>query len=592
MEQNSPSIDTRLPYRIGCPQLPALPLETEFISAKDANFPTWRAHCDSIEDILRKYKISARMQPAYRFHRDTPAEKHPTWLILSDINKTENGIDAWRQAAKDTWEYLQQRGLNLSVEILDLQAHQGLTTKPILSSESELLIVWDNVIFQIATTVIKRGHNLKTLDLVHREQRGADTSIATVAITAKDADSNERWQITVKALYNFLPSSLRVEVRYGSSVISHGPSETDSSYNVLSLAHYSANIDMGFSCGRIDLPRSGSLGGVIRLKGMKEHFALTNHHVMCIKDSEQSDGRPITLRDEIVKSQTIMVASPSDEDHRTFIGTLKSEQKSLLEQKNQEVHVQGQDHPHINILEGEIQRRSDYIRLANGFNRRFGWVVASSGIRSTPLPEVEYPNISMQKSSEGLMAQWVLDWSLIRVADNREFLAVVKQPGYSYPVSVRQYHSVSRHKHYNVVKRGRTSNWTEGIISAARCILVSSEPTDRPEMYPAVLGWGTGLEVGYTLLPRDAKTPFLEPGDSGSFVLLDQHTDEGAGDKVSDSEKSVVGLGFGHNPAYEISYMMSMETVIKDIEEVTEQKVEQPSYAGDAPDTKEYLTKD
>ncbi|KAL9616563.1 MAG: hypothetical protein Q9160_008584 [Pyrenula sp. 1 TL-2023] len=603
MEQNPPSIDTRLPYRIGCPQLPALPLETEFFSYKDVNFPTWRAHCDSIQDILRKYKICACARPAYRFHRETSAEKHPTWLILPDIDQTENGIDVWRQAAKDIWK--QQQDLNLSVEILDLRAYQGLTTKPILSSEAELLAVWDNVMFRIATTVIKRGHDLKTLDLVHRERRGADTSIATVAITAKDADSNQRWYITIEALYEFLPPSLRVEIRYGSSVVATGPSETNSSYNVISLAHYSTNVSMGSSCGRIGLRHSGSLGGVIRLKGMEETFTLTNHHVMCIEDTElhshgeQSDTKYITLKDKIAKLQTIMAASPSDEDHETFIKTLKSEQKTLLEDKTQQVYLRGQDHPHIKRLEENIQRRNDDILFANDFDRRFGWVVASSGTRSTPLPEVEYPNISIQKSNEGFMAQWVLDWSLIRVADNRKFLAAGYQPGHSYPISAQQYQSISRYKHYNVAKCGRTSGWTEGIISAARCLLTDSRPTDRPEMYPAVLDWDTGpgfgytgLGVGYTVLPRDKETPFLEAGDSGSFVLLDRHTDEGAGDKMSDREKSIVGLGFGHNPAYNISYMMSMETVVKDIEEITEQKVEQPSYAGDAPDTKEHLAKD
>ena len=56
-----------------------------------------------------------------------------------------------------------------------------------------------------------------TLNLVRRERRGADASIATVAITAKGADS-ERWYTTVEALHEFLPPLLREEIRYGSNV--------------------------------------------------------------------------------------------------------------------------------------------------------------------------------------------------------------------------------------------------------------------------------------------------------------------------------------------------------------------------------------
>ncbi|KAL9615777.1 MAG: hypothetical protein Q9160_009267 [Pyrenula sp. 1 TL-2023] len=596
MEHNPPDIDTRLPYRIGCPQLPALPLETEDFQTNDIDFPRWRAHDDSVRDILRKYKISAHAKPAYRFHRETPAEKHPTWLILPRIDKTENGINAWRQAARDIWNYLQRQGLNLSVEILDLQAHQGLETKPILSSEVELLKIWDDVIFRIATTVIQRGHDLKALDLVHRERRGLDASIAVIAITAKDADSNERWYTTVEALYKFLPPSLRVEVRFGINVFVKGPSKTNSN-NVISLADYSATVDMGTSCGRLKFPYSGSLGGVIRLKGVGENLALTNHHVMWggdqpHQDLKQDNGQSITPMDEVVKSKTIVAACPSDDDHEIFLETMNSERGCLIDERSREVGIRGEGHQHIKELEQQIQLRTSRIQVAKDFDRRFGWVVASSGKRWASLPEMEHPNLATRKSSEGPMVRWVLDWSLIRIANDRGFMDIVQQPGYTSPIPARRYQSITPYKHYNVAKSGRSSGWTKGIISAAKCLLNAEyTPTKQPETYPAVLSWEKipSLGVGYSVLPREQKTPFLEPGDSGSFVLLDQHPDERAKPEVSDNKRLIVGLGFGHNNSYNISYMTSMETVVKDIEKVTGEKIEQPSYAGDAPDTKEYL---
>lgn len=296
----------------------------------------------------------------------------------------------------------------------------------------------------------------------------------------------------------------------------------------------------------------------------------------------------------------IVANSPSDEDHETFLKTLISKRDKLVKEKPFELAILGPDHLHVKRLEEAIQQRTEDIRFAEQFSRRFGWLVASSGARCTPLPEVEYPNVSMRTSSQGLMGQWVLDWSLIQIDDDRRFVDVVTEPNQPRPIPARQYQSISRHKHYNVAKFGRISGWTHGIMSAAKSLQqYDLAPIDQPEIYPAVLDWNSekgvkypALAVAYTLVPKDGKSPFLEPGDSGSLVLLNQHTNEGTKDSVLDNEKSIIGLGFGQHPSFNLSYMTSMESVIKDIEEVTEKKVEQPSYAGVAPDTKQYRAED
>lgn len=286
-----------------------------------------------------------------------------------------------------------------------------------------------------------------------------------------------------------------------------------------------------------------------------------------------------------------MATCPSDEDHKIFLDTINSQRNDLLAKQYGLVNIQNQDDLYMEDLQLEIRLRSKRIQNAQLFDRRFGWVAASSGDRDTPEPEVEHPDPSRQRSSEDPMAKWILDWCLIRIANNRGLLDAVQQPGRIFSTPARQYQSIDRRKHYNVAKCGRTSGWTYGIMSAARNLQRiyrqngQIRPTDQPKINPAVLSWGPGHKVGYSVLPRDGETTFLDPGDSGSFVLLDQHTDKGA----KKTEKPIIGLGFGHNSAYNISYMMSMDIVVKDIEYITGKEVEQPSHAGNAPDTKEYL---
>lgn len=64
----------------------------------------------------------------------------------------------------------------------------------------------------------------------------------------------------------------------------------------------------------------------------------------------------------------------------------------------------------------------------------------------------------------------------------------------------------------------------------------------------------------------------MEPGDSGSFVLLDQASNLPG--------VSVIGLGFAANDTPLASYMIPMDLVVEDIERATGAKVIKPQYAG------------
>lgn len=60
----------------------------------------------------------------------------------------------------------------------------------------------------------------------------------------------------------------------------------------------------------------------------------------------------------------------------------------------------------------------------------------------------------------------------------------------------------------------------------------------------------------------------MQGGDSGSCVLLNE----------VNTNATIVGVLFASNEFSQVSYMMPMDMVIRDIEYVTKQKVTQPTF--------------
>ncbi|KAH8728025.1 hypothetical protein GQ44DRAFT_724569 [Phaeosphaeriaceae sp. PMI808] len=102
IDQFDQEVDTRLPYRVGWPKLPVLPVEAENSSKLFSQ--ELRSH---VSEILHTHQIAGTIQPAYRFNRgqegkltlvivvhDGLGMDHSSWpAALKDIHVLNKGLD-------------------------------------------------------------------------------------------------------------------------------------------------------------------------------------------------------------------------------------------------------------------------------------------------------------------------------------------------------------------------------------------------------------------------------------------------------------------------------------------------------------------
>jgi hypothetical protein len=137
--------------------------------------------------------------------------------------------------------------------------------------------------------------------------------------------------------------------------------------------------------------------------------------------------------------------------------------------------------------------------------------------------------------------------------------------------------SVETHRHvdpcriHEVVEYGRTSGWSTGKISAIGSYL--NLRNDTNSVVPTEFREHPGdIVLAIGILTNRSDKEFIQPGDSGSVVLLNE----------SGVQAAAVGLGFAANEATNMSYMTPMGLVIRDIESITGAKVVQPESTAEA----------
>jgi hypothetical protein len=152
-------------------------------------------------------------------------------------------------------------------------------------------------------------------------------------------------------------------------------------------------------------------------------------------------------------------------------------------------------------------------------------------------------------------------------------------PGNHIPAQteVTQYCSFPNDVNFDVVKRGRTTNWTKGKLTLIPSVIRLQNrlpeleiPTNVEVLFKDK--WGNEAVQVHSIIGSKKDPQFIQPGDSGSFVLLDSPTNIPG--------TSVIGLGFAGNHASLASYMIPMDLVVEDIERVTGGRVVEPRNMG------------
>jgi hypothetical protein len=209
------------------------------------------------------------------------------------------------------------------------------------------------------------------------------------------------------------------------------------------------------------------------------------------------------------------------------------------------------------------QIAKDRERIAH-FDSTLGHVFATSGfgIRENDRYDIDITKRWSQKTSEpnNDLLGWDVDWCLVKPSSDRSISPMVEDITHGVKVAAgataSAWVSIDTDSDYNVVKIGRSTRWTTGIINAIESVVACR--TETPH------GKHTLCHAVHHTHNKD----FGWSGDSGSLILLDQADDE----KVP-GEAQIVGLLFGDNRYTKLCYMAPIDLIIDDIERVTGGKV-------------------
>jgi hypothetical protein len=125
-------VDSRLPYRVGCPILPVLPVETTFSTrSRDSYIPNFSACLEEIGGLLAKYNIPGHgIFFAHRLNYGAVADCPPTLVILSTYD--DDSQSNWVKVVEEIYKSLARRGVHQTIELIDEQVFYGpLRTSPV-----------------------------------------------------------------------------------------------------------------------------------------------------------------------------------------------------------------------------------------------------------------------------------------------------------------------------------------------------------------------------------------------------------------------------------------------------------------------------
>lgn len=546
-------IDTRLPYRIGYPTLPVFPVITEHVTHEPVDY-------GRVLEILANYRISYHyIYLARRVNRKADlAGCEPRVVVVSTY---EDGCRSnWIHAVRDL-----HSSCNRPIELVDKQAESGLLAlRPVLSTDCTLIDSWKKLLPEFFARI--QAQSWITVDVMYRDfpSRGMRPSII---ISAQDADQGVWWdQILPDLTQELQTHKLDVELvlLYLGSLRLLGPDDDRGILPILGVCAddiYEHTVQMGASCGIPHSDCSGTLGGRIRLEKDSSilDLGLTNFHVL--KRGLDTVDRPITRPFPPDGNELYgTVHSPSDKDHDNRVSRLRSniaEIDEKLPELRQHIQWLSKDDPawtsksaKVQSLESLRQTCTLVLQQAETFPRYLGSIYAASGFQTCKNPT--FPAYE----------DWELDWGLIRVDEGK---SISNSPEATPPKFdgkhglVKHYCSLNSGEEYEVIKRGRTTDWTTGTVNAIPTTLQLKEHEGK-------------RSLAYPIVGKDRK--FLEPGDSGSFVLLSEQK------CPNQFRGALVGLAFADSQSTNNCYMMPIDLVINHIEQVTKGKVIEPQYGG------------
>ncbi|EFQ86559.1 hypothetical protein PTT_18188 [Pyrenophora teres f. teres 0-1] len=586
----SADTNTRWTYRVGSPDLISHPFETELLQS----FPQWER--EEFRQYIHKTLKDAGVEVLWthlvkHVRAGIDVEDTPITLSIDSDLSVDGQYACWVIAAASLRCLLDASGLEqVLVEITDRRAARHLDSRRPRGCTPDFISRWQSFIPILLAAIEDR--DWLAIDIVSREFGvSSPFTVPTIVITTKDAD-NEIWrQRIIPRLRTHLPSSMDIDIVYASTLSYTASSEDEikslSAPLYSTMEEYLDCVRAGSSTGLDHSPNSATIGAAIILSdsnGNETSCGLTNHHVVAKEGSLIYENCPIghslgpdnpVCRDGLVK-----LVCPSHPDHERFVthtrNGLKSSTASLAYlEKNCR-----QETPFYAYFAERVPKyQADLKKLHNNPNRLLGTVWATSGYRvcnkagysSTDM--MDFSSVDKERDKDmpclqtlidGRTLSFGLNWALVKLAENRGIVGVPYK-----------YTRIEPNKTYPVLKKGRTTNWTEGTISRIGSLLnirkddVNVMPVDLRGRF----GETNGVMLAYGIFNGKKSGYFMESGDSGSCVMLAE-----SGTKFADDNEIAVGLLFASNEWTRVSYMIPMDLVIQDIEDVTGHTVIVPKF--------------
>jgi hypothetical protein len=600
-------IDSRLPYRVGCPTLPVMPVKTLRSQAVTMFGPVPGYRESDIKSILDRHEIPLRkIFFAYRVTCGMDTDTGGEYLVILSTYK-DGCQDRWVRAVSDIRTSLLKNELNWSIELVDHDVYyQPLRASPVPSTDQDLIEGWEKIRPEFEETLENHGHDWVSIDVLYRDFPSRENQ-PTAIISARDADGEAWWDETIPVLKHVLQTNglgIDIVLLYLKDL-----AFLLDPHSTIRADFYAVPIRMGASCATSTSASSGTLGGRIRLRNDSStlELGLTNYHVM-MEGCPNEESLSVPFCPDSGQPYGAAV-SPSKSDHNAVVNSLKKTLRAVKKQCNSLAlnlgYLTENDPAWEAVKSAEDRELSRYetlkieLKLAEKTPLRIGDIYAASGFRTCKNKQIPADKPESRKN-------WALDWCLIQMDQSRpisnELLDVPLSAGGPDDAAVTQYCKISPTPNYKVIKRGRTSGYTKGTISAIASTIRSTDGangrTGRSQGIPQIVEstrpqgyaqteeisptnsrievegkWGGKVSV-YPIISTTKKVlHFMEPGDSGSLILLDRRNPPVA---------PIVGLGFAGNDATLASYMMPIDLILKDIESVTGSKVVEPLYAGEA----------
>ncbi|KAI4666172.1 uncharacterized protein J4E88_010467 [Alternaria novae-zelandiae] len=505
------------------------------------------------------------------------ATSHPTIVFYTDLGEPRQ-YEHCASAVQEIAQYILSNNIDASIEAIDRVVGESFTVTALQGpTAAEIARYWASKRRTLLRTIANR--KWLSLDCVNLG-KSTDGLKPTIVITASDADADV-WDQIIARISVLFDYKLEVELLYGprsridladavgdteeaemSDISTEVEEEADFASKELKKpkgianesedeefcrpSHFSTDIYPGTSVGVKGGP-SGSVGGFLKIEfpGLPTpatQVGLTNLHVLW--GGDEKPVQPPHLREASCGSVTVVV--PSDRDKTRYLRDASSKHQAVESESHRSKRQQWR--------EEREEERKERKRVEEASNVA-GTTWASSAKTSRPHPRYtakQHENWTEQSRStndttEGPALEWDIDWSLFSIDAPR--LAVSKTPrstDHRHSASdseISEWGSIQEDRSYEVVKIGRTSGWTRGVVNRAMSILNTSVHAFK--------------EVDNT----GGKTDTFKPVLCHSIACI-------------------VGLAIGGNKTTNIGYMAPIDLILMDIEEKVQGKVVYPVSVG------------